>query len=58
MTPALAAWLLLPAVAGLQRYAVSYGYGGRQRQAYRVEAWRLALLLYAVEAAIAAWWVL
>lgn len=47
-----AAWLVLPLVAGLQRFSVAYGYGGRDRAACRKAAWRLVALLYGIEALI------
>ena len=52
LDPALLAWLLLPLVAGLQRFSVSYGYGGEDRNICRRNAWRLVAFLYVVEALV------
>jgi hypothetical protein len=49
--PVAIALTLLPLVAGLQSFAVSYGYKGKDRAVARINALRLIALLYVIEVA-------
>lgn len=53
---ALIAWLLIPVVAGLQRFCTQYGYAGRDKGECIREALNVTLMVAGVEVVVLLYW--